>query len=206
MIVAPLDPIDVDEVVAVLCDAFHDYPVMRFVLGAEDPEFARRLPVLIGLFVRARVARQDPVEGARDAAGRLVGVATLTRPGDVAAPASFAAFREETWAALGAAERARYEAFAAAGDRSVIPGPHYYLNMLGVRRGHAGQGIGGRLLAAVHARSLADPASAGVALSTEDPANVPLYEHAGYRVLARRRVSPGLETWSLWRPNGGVSS
>lgn len=201
-VVAPL-PLEEQfaDVVAVLCDAFHDYPVMRFVLGAEAPAFDRRLPVLIGLFVRARLLRGDPVFGAQDAAGHLVGVATLTAPGDRRVPPEFAAERAATWRALGEAERGRYEAFAAASDRHKPPGPHYYLNMLGVRSTHAGSGFGRRLLDGVHALSQADAVSTGMALSTEDPRNLPLYEHVGYRTLGHARVGPGLETWTLWRPD-----
>ncbi len=193
-------------VVDVLCDAFHAYPVMRFILGPADPTFHQRLPVLVGLFVRARVLRSDPILGVRDAAGRLLGVATLTAPGERAMPPAFADHREQVWRTLGAAERARYEAFAAASDLHRAGEPHYYLNMLGVRGAFAGQGVGRELLDAVHARSAADPHSAGVALSTEDPANVPLYEHVGYRVLGQARVAPELATWSFWRPDAGVSS
>jgi ribosomal protein S18 acetylase RimI-like enzyme len=149
----------------------------------------------------ARVLRGDAVFGARDAAGRLVGVATTKAPGDRAAPPSFAAERKARWRELGDAARARYDAFAAASDRHKPGAPHLYLNMLGVRSVLAGQGIGRRLLDAVHAHSRAEPGSAGVALSTEDPANVALYEHVGYRVLGRERVAPELQTWALWRPD-----
>lgn len=200
MDVVRIDPGEADEAIAVLCDAFGDYPVMRFVLGPDDPAFATRLPTLVGLFVRARLLRADPILGVRDA-GRLVGVATVTAPGGRAPAPEFAAIKEETWRVLGAAERARYEAFARASDRHPPPGPHFYLNMLGVRRDRAGRGIGRRLLDAVHAMSRAEAASSGVALSTEDPANLALYEHVGYRRLGHTRVAPGLETWTLWRPD-----
>ena len=206
MPVTRLGESDEPGIVDVLCDAFHAYPVMRFILGPTDPDFHRRLPAVVGLFVRARVLRGDPILGVRDDADRLVGVATLTAPGEREAPRAFTEHRERVWATLGAAERGRYEAFAAASDLHRAAEPHYYLNMLGVRQALAGRGIGRQLLDAVHALSAADPASAGVALSTEDPANVPLYEHAGYRILGHERVAPELETWSFWRPDAGVSS
>ncbi len=49
-----LDVGHADDAVAVLCDAFHEYPVMRFVLGDSSQNYDRRLATLIGLFVAAR--------------------------------------------------------------------------------------------------------------------------------------------------------
>jgi hypothetical protein len=63
-------------------------------------------------------------------------------------------------------------------------------------RGHARA-----LLEAVHALAAADPQSAGVSLSTELAKNVALYQHFGYAVVGHARVSPEMETWSLFRPN-----
>jgi hypothetical protein len=40
-----------------------------------------------------------------------------------------------------------------------------------------------------------------VTLSTEDPANVPLYQHFGYQVTGHTRVAPALEAWVFFRPN-----
>jgi GNAT superfamily N-acetyltransferase len=194
-----LGPGDVDSVIDVLADAFRDYPVMRYVLGPDgDP---RTLATLIRFFVRARVVRGDAVFGARDPNGALVGVATTTAPGDRPAPPEFEAERAAAWAALGADARARYEAFGAAVAGNHPAEPHLYLNMLGVRRAHAGRGTGRLLLDAVHAHSRGLADSRGVALSTENPSNVPLYEHVGYRQIGHVRVTPELETWGMWRPD-----
>ena len=48
-----LDGNDVPEVVDVLCEAFFDYPVMRFVLGADAVDYEPRLEVLVHYFVQA---------------------------------------------------------------------------------------------------------------------------------------------------------
>ncbi len=52
----------------------------------------------------------------------------------------------------------------------------------------------------VHLMSRQDASSEGVTLTTEDPANVPLYEHFGYRVVGHARLSPELDTWGFFRP------
>ena len=76
--------------------------------------------------------------------------------------------------------------------------------MLGVRRSHAGRGLGRTLLDRVHEMSRLDPSSAGVSLSTEDPRNVPLYEHCGYEVRHHERVTDELATWIFFRPDDVV--
>ena len=39
-------------------------------------------------------------------------------------------------------------------------------------------------------------------MTTQHPANVPLYEHCGYRVVGRERLGDR-DPWCLFRPNGG---
>lgn len=189
------------DAVDVLCDAFADYPVMRYVLGSK-PGYDGRLRTLIGFFVAARVLRKEPVFGVFAPDGALLGAATVTPPGDRAAPDALLALRDAAWAALGADVRARYEAFGAASHRFDVAEPDHHLNMIGVRRSHTGQGLGRALLDAVHDLARRDPASSGVSLTTERVENVALYEHCGYRLLGRTAVAPGLETWSLFRRSG----
>jgi hypothetical protein len=45
------------QVVDVLCDAFHDYPVMRYVIGPAGADYERHLRTLIAFFVQARQTR-----------------------------------------------------------------------------------------------------------------------------------------------------
>ena len=103
------------------------------------------------------------------------------------------------WKELGAAERKRYEAYGDIAGRFDVKAPHHHLNMIGVRRTHAGRGLGRRLIEAVHELARSDAGSAGVSLSTETRANVELYEHLGYRLLGHARVSESLETWAFFR-------
>lgn len=186
------------EITAVLAAAFRDYPVMRFVLG-ERADYDARLAALVGLFVDARVLRGEPMLGIADPAGGLAAAAILSLPGEQAPPPALVARREAVFAALGEDARRRYEAFGAAAGRFPVAAPHHHLNMIGVRPAAQGQGYGRRLLEAVHALAAADPASAGVSLTTELPANVELYRHFGYEVLGETRVTPALTTWACYR-------
>lgn len=54
-------PSRAEEAVAALADAFRDYPVMRHIIGEAGDDYARRLHLLIGLFVAGRVLRGNPI-------------------------------------------------------------------------------------------------------------------------------------------------
>jgi GNAT superfamily N-acetyltransferase len=203
MSVTPLSFDHLVEIVSVLADAFHEYPVMRHILGPDAPDagapYAVRLHRLVQLFVAGRAYRNEPMLGVRDDGGALIGAAVMSLPAPTDPPPAFVALGESIWAELGAAPRARYDAYAAAASFFGAMAPHHHLNMIGVRRAHHGLGHARELLDAVHHLAAADGASAGVSLTTERAENVPLYEHFGYRVVGHVRAAPGLETWGLFR-------
>lgn len=190
----------VDEILDVLCDAFCDYPVMRYVLGSK-PGYSSRLRALVGLFVGARVAREDLMLGVRDESGALVAAALVNLPGGRIPPASFEVYRQSVWAELGEEERFRYEAYGTASHGFDPDEPHHHLGMIGVRSSHHGLGLGRVLLDHLHALVETDPGSGGVSLNTELPRNVELYKYFGYRITGHARVGPDLETWAFYRPS-----
>jgi ribosomal protein S18 acetylase RimI-like enzyme len=194
-----LGPEAVSEIVDVLAEAFHDYPVMRFVLS-DSQDYDDDLRTLIGFFAASRVHRNEPMLGERTEAGDLEGVALVSYP-DRVSPPGVTEVREATWARLGALARARYEAFGAAAGSVEAPVPHTHLNMIGVRDAQRGTGLGRRLLEAVHEMSADDVASAGVSLTTENPRNVSLYRHFGYELLGERDVADAFTTWIMFRPD-----
>jgi GNAT superfamily N-acetyltransferase len=198
--VSRLSEAQVSHAVDVLCDAFHDYPVMRYVIGPAGDDYDRRLHTLIIFFVMARVWRDEPILGISNGSA-LVATAILTRPGKQQPPAELAQLRKTVWRELGDAARSRYEAFGEATRKFDISQPHYHLNMIGVRRSHHGKGLSRQLLDAVHAMSRNDPVSHGVTLTTEDFRNVSIYEHFGYEGVGHVRIDAKLETWGFFRPN-----
>ena len=170
---------------------------MRYVLGTA-PAYDERLATLIGFFVTARVLRNDLVLGTF-AGPVLGGVALVTLPDTSEPPGALEAARAETWRRLGSDARARYEACGRAWQTVGVEEPNLHLNMLGVRRGLQGRGTSRLLLEAVHEASRGRAGSQGVSLTTEDPGNVPLYRHFGYRIVGRARIAPELETWGFFR-------
>ena len=200
MTVTRLTAGNVAEIVSVLTDAFHDYPVMRYTLGVRQP-YEARLPRLVELFVSSRALLEEPMFGVRDATGGLVGAAVTTSPVAPDPPHTLVELREVIWTELGDDARARYDEYVAATSQFTITEPHHHLNMIGVRRAQHGRGVARALLEAIHTLSEHDGGSAGVSLTTEVPSNVTLYEHFGYRVQGYARIAPDFETWTLFRPS-----
>lgn len=187
------------DAVAVLCDAFHEYPVMRYVLESGGSVYDAHLRTLVEFFVMARVFREEPVLAITDG-NRVVAVAIVTLPRTGPAPEELNQLRERVWHELGTAARARYEAFGEACKAFHIDQPHHHLNMIGIRRSHVGLGFARPLLHAVHDLSRKDPSSCGVTLTTEDPQNISLYEHFGYQCTGNVTVSEKLRSWGFFRP------
>lgn len=196
------------EATEVLCDAFRDYPVMEWVLGREWPRQGgatrgEGLRQLVRFFVMARVVRKEPVLALQAPSGKLLGVATLTLPDSPPAPDQLDPFRQEVWNLLGTEARSRYEMLGRMWQTFQMPDPHHHLNMIGVRAGQAGRGVGRRLLDEVHRLVAEDPKSVGISLTTETEENVSLYRHMGYRVVGEGQVPatgpPAIRSWGMFR-------
>ncbi len=197
---SPVERIDASrlpEAVAVHCEAFFDYPTMRFVLEGSASDYEDRLAALIGLFLDVTYLKNGVVFGISEN-GELVAAADAVRSGSPEPP-ELGRRRQLLWERLGEGARLRYEAYSALTEPFAPDAPHYYLSMLGVRRRFAGRGLARPLLEAVQALSLADPISTGVALETEDLDNVGFYQHFGYRIVGQARVGDGVESWGFFR-------
>jgi GNAT superfamily N-acetyltransferase len=186
------------DVVRVLCAAFVDYPVMRYVLG-DRHAYPERLRTLIGFFHGARVLRDDAILGISN--GHELCAAALCSLPDRVAPPELDLLRDRTWAALGTDARARYDDCVRAWESTGVDEPNIHVNMLAVLPDRQGRGLARALLERVHAMSRERADSRGVTLSTESERNVALYRHMGYRVVGQATIAPGLETWDFFRPD-----
>ncbi len=185
--------------VAVLRDAFYGYPVMRHVIGTNSPDYAHHLSTLVQFFVIARMPRSEPVLGAISGSD-LAAVALVSDPGGPPSPPEMTTLREAVWELLGADARMRYEELGAVWGTLAVEAPRIHLNMIGVRPSLRGGGYGRRLLDEVHDLARRTTGCTGVTLTTEDRANLTLYEHFGYEITGHARVGAQLETWALFRP------
>jgi len=129
-----------EEALDVLCDAFHEYPVMRYVLADSGPDYDGALRALIDLFCQARLTHGLSLYGIRHE-GPLVAVSVTSDPIERPTPPQLQETAErlierigqEAWDRLG-----RYDDACEAGD----PGqPSHYLGMLGIVSSHQRQGV-----------------------------------------------------------------
>ena len=143
----------------------HGRALVRYLFGATRVLGGARL----GLFVDDRLAGAALVEPPRGVGGpvRMVAAAAMFLTAAVRLPLS-------TTATLNTYMRVA---------RSAAPvGPHHYLTMIGVSAAHRGAGHGRRLVEEVTGLARTHPRSIGVALDTENAANVSMYENWGFRL------------------------
>ena len=189
-----------EEAIDLLALAFDEDPAYRYFCSAERPGYRRRLRIVFRSVWALWRSSGQPVLGIVSGQ-RLAGLAMLQPPG-----ARLAAWPQLRWllsVALFAGPRVPWRIL---GDMRIAEParpaePHFYLLILAAHPDFQGTGCGRILLEALQARSARDPRSKGVCLETENPRNVPFYEHIGYRVIARNRYAD-LEITTLFRPDG----
>lgn len=183
---------------AVLARAFADDPLYSYAIP--DPERRRRiLPVYFsaGACYGSLYGALDLAPGAPDGAAVWVAPegAEMTTERLTAAgfPAALALFEVE--------ERARlaYAGAHLAGlRRQAVPGPHWYLMLIGVEPAYQGRGVGARLLREGLMR--ADQARLPCYLETTQPRNVAFYERHGFTVVSTGELPEGgFSYWTMYR-------
>lgn len=201
----PLTEAQVPDACAMLTRAFFDDPMTTFAMP-DAAHRARALPAFFSIGVRLGVQ----VGGAFVTPAGVDGVAVWTPPG--ARVFSARQLREagvmEAEAMMGAEAVRRFDHVVATWgpcrDRDV-PGPHWYLMILGVDPPCQGRGIGSALLAPVFAR--ADAEGLPCYLETSKARNVPFYRRHGFEVLVEAAMpEAGFAYWTMRRdPRGDVS-
>jgi GNAT superfamily N-acetyltransferase len=184
----------------ILCAAFHDYPVMRYVIGETDPEYDGKLRELIGFFVEGRLMRNVPLIGLYDA-NDLLGVAVVSPPEEIAMPPELAECHAQVKRRLGREAMARFDRYDEACEATDPGHLAHYLGMIGVRPDAQGRGLGRQLIEAVKDRARFHPNSTGITLNTECESNLPFYERVGFIKGFEADVGP-LHTWSFYWPCG----
>lgn len=185
------------EAVSVLTAAFHDYPVMRFVLRTSGDEYEKQLEALIDFFCEVRYARNWPILGIQEddiwAAVLLVNEPVHERR---PMPRSELLRLKEN---IGGAAFRRLVSYEQESSRDEPTTPHHFLGMIGVRPELQGKGYARALLEKVKEMSQKDPTSMGVFLNTESADNIPLYERFGYKIIAEVDIDD-LHSWCMFLP------
>jgi GNAT superfamily N-acetyltransferase len=182
--------------VKLLCTAFHDYPVMRFIIGECDVEYDEKLEELIGFFVEGRLARDVPLIGLNEGKD-LLGIAVVSPPVESPEPQKFREYYSGVERRLGAhaMERmCRYNEACESTDPGYVA---HYLGMIGIRPDEQGRGLGRQLMDAVKEKARTHPESTGIVLNTETESNLSFYEKVGFRQAGETDVG-SLHTWSFF--------
>jgi ribosomal protein S18 acetylase RimI-like enzyme len=194
-----LPPSALDEAAAIQGRTFFDDPLFEFVLPDEALRRAH-LPWLmrVGIALGTRLGHVHTTSGA------MLGHAVWLPPGETHLSddrMAEAGFRDaET--RIGASALGRFGAFmeqAAATHERLLPGPHWYLLILGVDLHVQGRGIGGSLIQPTLSRADAD--GLPCYLETAKERNLGFYRRHGFEVAEEQTIEAGGPTvWSMIRP------
>lgn len=188
-----------DETVEVYARAFAGDPLMRHLFPDHGPENLDPLRALFCLAYEFRRIRNEPLKGILEN-DRLVGAAAIALPDPTETPVELDAVLAAFERSVGAEAAARLRRYGEIGDAHRLDPPHLYLVCLAVHPEAQGRGYGRMLLEETQRLSESHPTSTGVALDTENPANVALYEHVGYHVVSQDHID-NIPIWYLFRPN-----
>jgi GNAT superfamily N-acetyltransferase len=186
-----------EEAVQLLALAFEPDPAYRYFCDGERPGYRRRLDQLFRSGRALQRSSGQPLLGI-SSGQRLAGLAMIQEPG-----ADVSVWAQLRWLLKIALLTAPHVAWRIVRDMRIAERarpaePHFYLPILAVHPDFQGGGCGRALLEVVQSRSERHPRSTGVCLETENPDNVPFYQHIGYRVIARHRDAD-LEITTLFR-------
>lgn len=200
LVVISQDGIEDKEAAAeVLTAAFHNYPVMGYVLDRSDPAYDVKLKRMVNFFCEERLWRGLPPLVLR--LGDKPIAAALVNPPVIGPPTPGLRQRLITLTdEISVEAMARLKAYEDKCEEMEPEPPHYYLGMIGVLPGHQGQGFARILIEHLHEVVDKDPVATGMCLNTENPNNVPFYRRLGYEVIGEADVGP-LHTWCLFRPS-----
>lgn len=192
---------NIPEITDVLCEAFYNYPVMKYVLG-EKEDYDTRLRKAVTFFVSARALRKEPLLAIYNSENKLVAAATVTLPGEIPSPPELFKLRDELWAEIGSEEKARYENYGYVASGLLPKEPHHHLNMIGVRNAYQGKGLARQLISKVEELVSEHPTSTGLSLNTEVDSNVNFYLHLGFELLGKTNVDKDITTWGFFKSKG----
>ncbi len=182
-----------------LSRAFLDDPITLYIFNGSIASDDPRLLDFHRFSCTIRLEMDWPLIGV-EKSQKLVAVASLTGPGDFQWPDSLKKALANLRSCIGEDASSRLQTFAQIAEASRPSEPHIYLGFIGTDPREQGKGYGRALLDWIHEYSESHPISHGVALDTENAANVPIYEHFGYRVTNEHSIGE-LSVWCMFRSN-----
>jgi ribosomal protein S18 acetylase RimI-like enzyme len=194
-----LDPLRIAEAAAVLARAFHNDPLQRYVFPDEGQRSALSPAHFEPIIRFGHLAAEvwivgDPIGAVAvwcPPTGGSIDDVLLEHAGFSRLPQQIG---EEPWQRFNQMIQ-HLEPFRLAD----VPGPHWYLMVIGVDSSRQGEGLGGTLVE--HGLRKADADRVPCYLETCQPENVVFYRKHGFEVL-RQGIEPvsGLGYWTFLRP------
>jgi len=193
--IRPAAPGEAPALAGVLARAFAADPMVRWPM-ASGHDLPGRIRTMFEIVDTAYAG-----EGWIHAAGEGLGVMSLLPPGTAGREQEITDAVAPAIAALTPDGGERYERFWAWIGSLLPPEPHWLLDQVAVEPAAQGRGIGGAMLR--FAIACAERDGLPLVLETGVPANVPLYERFGFRVI-READAPdgGPRIWFMGRDPG----
>jgi GNAT superfamily N-acetyltransferase len=195
--VRPATAADVTPLAEVLARAFHDDPLLSWMLPREHVRRARAQG-MFSTVIRAEALRHGAVEVAC-AGDKIVGGTVWLPPGHWQ-PTAAQQLRSLPGYTRALGRRfGRGMALVLATARIHPREPHWYLSAIGVDPGRQGHGVGSILLRSRLRRC--DEAGQPAYLESSKAANVPLYRHFGFQPTGTPAMPAGAPVvTAMWRP------
>ena len=189
--------------VALMCRAFVDDPIFLHLYPGDRGARERAMRPFLSFMFDATGWRGDMLLGLfRD--GGLVACALVDRPHAGAVRAAMgqaltmARFLPLIFG-LGIGKTGFLTRYMDETRKAAPAAAHHYLAMIGVDPAAQGQGFGRRMIAGLADLAGRHPGSAGIALDTENEANIPFYRGQGFDLRAWVDIGP-CQAASLFRP------
>jgi ribosomal protein S18 acetylase RimI-like enzyme len=182
--------------------AFVGDPLMQYLFAQPGRDYRADLRVIFRYQCALQLALHWPLLGIIPHT-RIAGVVGVGLPDQTSWPNSVAELQTALAKEMSPQAVERLDRYAARTQGHFPDEPLFYIRMIGVRPESQGQGYARRLLEAVHRRSEAHPLSRGVALDTENAANVEIYKRLGYEIVGQAKVGP-IKVWCMVCPNQGA--
>jgi GNAT superfamily N-acetyltransferase len=185
-------PAELDDVVRLFAEAFATDPMITWPLPPKAPP--EDVESLFSIVIHDAYGPMDMVWVAGDE--HVDGAAVWLPPDQVVRFDEVEAATRPKIAALTDDAGARYAQFWDWLGGHLPEGPSWFLDILGVRERARGHGIASALVR--HGLAVAHGQGLPAVLETGNPANVPMYEHLGFRVVEQRDAPDGGPTiWFL---------
>jgi len=184
---------DADQVAATLARAFHDDPLICFLLQDEASR-ARKMPRLFRLLFKLGLPH-----GCCDVTSGCEAVALWRPPGKWEIPAYQYLLNAGDFLGLfGLSGARKVTATMEVIEKRHPHEPHYYLQVLGTDTLKQGKGFGG--VAIRRQLAAADAAHMPAYLESSKESNIRIYKSFGFEVTGEINLPNGPTLWPMWRP------